>query len=207
VVDFVCFADKLIIELDGPQHLDPEAIAHDKRRTDWFTARGFRVVRFRNQELDENIRAVVDTIAQAFDELAAPTLGSPPSPRRGRDQTSTGDPMSPERNAVADREATGEGGFWARISNSQMTEEIASTTARMFSLLLIAEANNAEATRGESVGATLVMLDGFRIQMLRAIKLDDEFVREANEINDVGSDGRLATKLPTMELLSAKEVP
>src|SRR5258705_11420910 len=69
VVDFVCFADKLIVELDGPQHLDPEAARHDERRTDWLAARGFRVVRFRNQELDENIRAVVDAIGRALDEL------------------------------------------------------------------------------------------------------------------------------------------
>src|SRR5262245_40403610 len=55
IVDFVCFSAKLIIELDGPQHLDPEAIEIDQRRTNWLTARGFRIVRFRNQELDENI--------------------------------------------------------------------------------------------------------------------------------------------------------
>jgi very-short-patch-repair endonuclease len=39
VVDFVCFADKLIVELDGPQHLDSTAVEHDKRRTKWLTAR------------------------------------------------------------------------------------------------------------------------------------------------------------------------
>jgi very-short-patch-repair endonuclease len=53
VVDLVCFANKLVVELDGPQHLDAEAVEHDKRRTNWLTARGFRVIRFRNQELDE----------------------------------------------------------------------------------------------------------------------------------------------------------
>jgi very-short-patch-repair endonuclease len=71
VVDFVCFADKLVVELDGPQHLDPEAVEHDKRRTNWLAARGFRVLRFRNQELDENIRAVVAAIGRAIDELEA----------------------------------------------------------------------------------------------------------------------------------------
>jgi hypothetical protein len=80
----------------------------------------------------------------------------------------------------------------------------------VFVQLLIAETNDAEAARGEPIGAPLVVLDGLRIQMLRAIELDDEFVREANKINDVGSatirNGRcpcLATKLPTTELLSA----
>ena len=46
VVDFVCFADKLIVELDGPQHLDPEAARHDERRTNWLASRGLRDVRF-----------------------------------------------------------------------------------------------------------------------------------------------------------------
>jgi very-short-patch-repair endonuclease len=79
VVDFVCFADKLIVELDGPQHLEPGAVEHDKRRTNWLASRGFRVVRFRNQELDENIRAVVDAIGRALDELEARSQ-NPPSP-------------------------------------------------------------------------------------------------------------------------------
>jgi very-short-patch-repair endonuclease len=40
IVDFVCFTDKLIVELDGPQHLDPEAVeprqaAHDLTRCAW----------------------------------------------------------------------------------------------------------------------------------------------------------------------------
>ena len=89
VVDFVCFTDKLIVELDGPQHLEPEAIEHDERRTSWLASRGFRVVRFRNQELDENIRAVVDAIERAIDELEGRAESPPPqpSPPRGGSQT------------------------------------------------------------------------------------------------------------------------
>jgi very-short-patch-repair endonuclease len=93
VVDFVCFSDKLIVELDGPQHLDTEAVEHDARRTAWLTARGFRVIRFRNQELDENIGGVVDTIGRAIDELAArPKSPSPTLPAEGREpnQSRTG---------------------------------------------------------------------------------------------------------------------
>src|SRR5204863_4151265 len=53
IVDFVCFSHKLIVELDGPQHLDASARDHDNRRSEWLTSRGFRVIRFRNQALDE----------------------------------------------------------------------------------------------------------------------------------------------------------
>ena len=68
VVDFVCFPRKLIVELDGPQHLDAAAQAHDGRRTAWLAAQGFRVIRFRNQKLDEDIRQVVKMIERALEE-------------------------------------------------------------------------------------------------------------------------------------------
>jgi very-short-patch-repair endonuclease len=79
IADFVCFSHKLIIELDGPQHLEPTTLDHDTRRTAWLTAQGFQVLRFRNQELDENIHAVLDTIASALAQRAA-AHQSPPSP-------------------------------------------------------------------------------------------------------------------------------
>ncbi len=79
VVDFVCFSTKLIVELDGPQHLEPDAVEHDQRRTNWLAARGFRLIRFRNQQLDENIHAVVDEIGHVLAELKM-HAESPPSP-------------------------------------------------------------------------------------------------------------------------------
>ena len=79
IVDFVCFAVKLVIELDGPQHLERDAVDHDARRTAWLSTHGFRVLRFRNQELDENIHGVVDAIERVLTELESLTL-HPPSP-------------------------------------------------------------------------------------------------------------------------------
>jgi 5-methyltetrahydrofolate--homocysteine methyltransferase len=68
IVDFVCFSHGLIVELDGPQHIEQSGKDHDARRTEWLTSRGFRVFRFRNQELDENIRQVVETIQKTLNE-------------------------------------------------------------------------------------------------------------------------------------------
>jgi very-short-patch-repair endonuclease len=79
VVDFVCFSMKPVVELNGPQHLEPAAVEHDTQRTKWLAARGYRVVRFRNQELDEDIRAVVNAIEGTLMELEA-LAGNPPSP-------------------------------------------------------------------------------------------------------------------------------
>jgi hypothetical protein len=55
---------------------------HDARRTAWLAERGYRVIRFRNHEVDEDVQRVVETIRQAL-EVTAPTppqspLLSPP---------------------------------------------------------------------------------------------------------------------------------
>src|SRR4051812_39854279 len=86
IVDFVCFSHKLVIELDGPQHLEPTVLDHDTRRTDWLTAQDFHILRFRNQELDENIHAVLDNIERALERLEArQNPPSPPLPAEGRE--------------------------------------------------------------------------------------------------------------------------
>jgi very-short-patch-repair endonuclease len=86
IVDFACFPAKLIIELDGPQHLAPEAVEHDTDRTTWLASQGFRMIRFRNQELDENIQGVVSTIARAVEERPLPKNPlSPALPTKGRE--------------------------------------------------------------------------------------------------------------------------
>lgn len=77
IVDFICFAQRLIVELDGPQHLEASAAEHDERRTAWLAERGYRVIRFRNHEIDEDVRRVVETIRQAM-EMPTPT--PPPAP-------------------------------------------------------------------------------------------------------------------------------
>jgi very-short-patch-repair endonuclease len=84
VVDFVCFSARLIVELDGPQHLEPDVARHDERRASWLRSRGYRLMRYRNQELDENIHGVVDAIAGALTELAK-TPPSPALPAEGRE--------------------------------------------------------------------------------------------------------------------------
>jgi very-short-patch-repair endonuclease len=84
IVDFVCFATKLIVELDGPQHFEPEAAEYDKRRTEWLSNRGFHVLRFRNQELDVDTHAVVAAIECALAELSTSAeCPLPNPPRRG----------------------------------------------------------------------------------------------------------------------------
>ncbi len=86
IVDFVCFSQKLIVELDGGQHT--EAVDYDAERDAWLRQQGFRVLRFWNNEMAAQPMAVLDVIWQAL-VLAAPhpnPLAAPlpnPSPARG----------------------------------------------------------------------------------------------------------------------------
>ncbi len=74
IVDFVCFSHRLIVELDGPQHAQEQGQVHDARRTVWLASRGFRVIRFRNQVLDEDMWGVVDEIKRALEQPPSPAL-------------------------------------------------------------------------------------------------------------------------------------
>jgi adenine-specific DNA-methyltransferase len=66
VVDFVCFHKKLILELDGDQHSLPEHMAADAARTRFLQSEGFRVKRFPNEMLRDDLDAVIREIALAL---------------------------------------------------------------------------------------------------------------------------------------------
>jgi len=50
IVDFLCPAAKLIVELDGDQHGADKNVAYDTARTRWLEARGYKVLRFTNSD-------------------------------------------------------------------------------------------------------------------------------------------------------------
>jgi very-short-patch-repair endonuclease len=68
--DFACRSARVVVEIDGATHSTDEEIAHDKRRTAFLEARGYRVVRFPNQQVYENVGAIVDEIARVLAVLA-----------------------------------------------------------------------------------------------------------------------------------------
>jgi very-short-patch-repair endonuclease len=67
IVDFVCFEKKLVIEVDGGQHQSMTR-EQDTARTEWLNSRGFRVLRFWNDEILENIDGVMEIIRQTLDD-------------------------------------------------------------------------------------------------------------------------------------------
>jgi very-short-patch-repair endonuclease len=65
IADFACLAARLIVEVDGSQHGIDRNKLKDDERTRWLESEGYRVIRFWNNEIAENIDGVLDTIYAA----------------------------------------------------------------------------------------------------------------------------------------------
>ena len=62
IVDFYIAEKKIVIEVDGRQHLLPEHIEHDKQRDTALSAWGISVLRYSNDSIRKNFNAVADDI-------------------------------------------------------------------------------------------------------------------------------------------------
>lgn len=74
ILDFFCAEQRLVIEIDGFGHGQPDQHAYDQARTEWLEQRGLRVMRFTNIEVDPNLTGVLAAIAEAcrcFKEVEA----------------------------------------------------------------------------------------------------------------------------------------
>ena len=65
IVDFVSFEKRLAIEIDGGQHLDRK---QDRDRDIFITNAGFKVLRFWNNEVLQNIDGVLEVIKQSIEK-------------------------------------------------------------------------------------------------------------------------------------------
>ena len=64
IADFVCLERSLIVEADGGQH-NEEA---DAARTRYLTSQGFRVIRFWNNDVLQNLTGVLETLLIVLEE-------------------------------------------------------------------------------------------------------------------------------------------
>ena len=64
IVDFVSIKHKPVIELDGSQHLEQEE--RDAERTRYLESLGYKVIRFWNNQIENEIEGVVRAIEMAF---------------------------------------------------------------------------------------------------------------------------------------------
>jgi len=63
IVDFYCAAARLIVEVDGEIHAEPDQIEYDAAREEWLVRRGYRVIRFTNREVERQLDTVLEAIA------------------------------------------------------------------------------------------------------------------------------------------------
>ena len=102
VVDFLCPALKLVVEIDGGHHNEAGTEISDIRRQRWLESEGYTVLRFWNSEITSDMEAVLSRIyASVYGSLNADTLplkhrrrsrtpSTPPRPLRGRPSPSRG---------------------------------------------------------------------------------------------------------------------
>ena len=62
IVDFYCAKAKLVVELDGSQHYEPEEIAYDCERTRYLQSLGLKVLRYGNNDVSQRFCAVCESI-------------------------------------------------------------------------------------------------------------------------------------------------
>ena len=66
IADFACHTEKLVVELDGSQHVEIRK-SYDDRRTRWLQSQGYRVLRFYNNDVLKSPRGVGEAILVARD--------------------------------------------------------------------------------------------------------------------------------------------
>jgi len=97
--DFACMHAKLVIEVDGETHVDPE---RDARRDEYMRNRGIQVLRFANDDVLHNEDGVYAVIAGVLGAISA-TSNTPhpvPPPQGGRRRSRSSSATSPKEQAA-----------------------------------------------------------------------------------------------------------
>lgn len=76
IADFACVKEKLVIEIDGVGHSKPNELIRDEKRTAYLQSLGWRVVRYMNIEVFDELNAVIDSI---WHHLKNPNFNTPES--------------------------------------------------------------------------------------------------------------------------------
>ncbi len=69
IADFICLKKKLVVEVDGGYHNNPMQQQNDQMRTDYLERKGYTVIRFKNEEISDDLHEVIMRIKeQVFNE-------------------------------------------------------------------------------------------------------------------------------------------
>lgn len=65
-VDFFCFEEKLVIQVDGSSHDNVSQVLYDEKRDLFLKEQGLKVVKFRNDEVYHHLEEVLNEIKFNF---------------------------------------------------------------------------------------------------------------------------------------------
>ncbi len=69
IADFICLEKELVFEVDGGYHNEPQQQQNDQWRTEFMESKGYTVLRFKNEEISNNLSEVIMRIKeQLFNE-------------------------------------------------------------------------------------------------------------------------------------------
>ena len=74
ITDFTCLEAKLVIEIDGGYHSEPIQQESDALRQQWLEKQGFRVLRFKNEEVLFNTEKVINLIQTIISNKPSPSF-------------------------------------------------------------------------------------------------------------------------------------
>jgi very-short-patch-repair endonuclease len=68
IADFYCAEAKLVIEVDGDSHAEPDQEEYDRARTEWLESRGYKVIRIMNQDVHKHLEGALKEIYLVCEE-------------------------------------------------------------------------------------------------------------------------------------------
>jgi very-short-patch-repair endonuclease len=71
IVDFLCYEVRMVIEVDGGQHVEQKKV--DKERDDWLASQGFKVLRFWDNDVLTNVEGVLEKIKDQVTPSPSPS--------------------------------------------------------------------------------------------------------------------------------------
>ncbi|RNE65812.1 DUF559 domain-containing protein [Vibrio cholerae] len=78
VLDFYCSTYKLAVEIDGDSHFSEGGKIHDEQRTAYLKRHGIRVVRYTNQEVEQQLTDVIEDIFRHLQACIREHQNTPP---------------------------------------------------------------------------------------------------------------------------------
>lgn len=76
IADFYCAEAKLVIEIDGDSHAEPDQEEYDQARTKWLQERGYKVIRIMNEDVHRHLEDSLNEIYLVCQKRTASLLST-----------------------------------------------------------------------------------------------------------------------------------